>query len=183
VSTKRELRAAAQALEPPTSEESEAVVTGVVEHLRPIPRSAILVYLSMDGELPAERVADRLAGAHRFLTTRTPDVGWLTVHDFDADREIHRFGYQQPVADALQIDPREVDLVLVPGLCFDRTGGRVGWGKGYYDQLLASMRPEVGRIGLTLERRLVPAVPREPHDVAMTHIATELGVSPVTLAV
>lgn len=156
---------------------------GLVAHLRQLAPSTVVVYLSMDGELPAERVAAPLVGIHRFLTTRTPDSGWLTLHDFQAKREVHRFGYEQPVADAERVDPLDVDVVLVPGLCFDESGGRLGWGKGYYDQLLASMRSDVRRIGLTLERRLVPAVPREPHDVSMTHLATETGVRHVTTSV
>jgi 5-formyltetrahydrofolate cyclo-ligase len=99
----------------------------------------------------------------------------LSVHDFAAPREQHRFGYEQPVPTAPEIDPGRIDAVLVPGLCFDRRGGRLGWGRGYYDQLLTRMRPDVWTVGVTLERRIVDSVPSEPHDMKMTMLATEEG--------
>jgi 5-formyltetrahydrofolate cyclo-ligase len=177
---KRQLRRHARAIAPPTDQEAVAVVDGLVSTLSAEPERRVLVYLSMPGELPADHLVPRLGGRHRFYVTRTPDDGWLTVHDFDAARERHRFGYEQPDADAEPVDPTVLDVVVVPGLCFDEEGGRVGWGRGYYDQLLARARPDVVRIGMTLERRLVALVPMEPHDVFMTHLATEKGVRPVT---
>lgn len=177
---KRDLRAHALRLDPPSADEAAAVVAGIVAVLVDHQPAHVLVYVSMPGELPADHVVAPLAGRHRFYTTRTPDSGWLTVHDFEAARERHRFGYEQPTADAAVVDPSVLDVVVVPGLCFDESGGRIGWGRGYYDQLLERARPDVVRIGMTLERRLVAAVPMEPHDVFMTHLATENGVRPVT---
>ncbi len=177
---KGDLRAHAQTLEPPTPDEGAAVVAGIVAMLADRSSAHVLVYVSMPGELPADHIVEPLVGRHRFYTTRTPTDGWLTVHDFFAAREWHRFGYEQPTSDAPVVDPRVIDVVVVPGLCFDETGGRVGWGRGYYDQLLARSRPDVVRIGMTLERRLVEGIPMEPHDVFMTHLATEGGVRPVT---
>jgi 5-formyltetrahydrofolate cyclo-ligase len=177
---KRELRAYARTLEAPTPDEGAAVVAGIVAMLADRSASHVLVYVSMPGELPADHIVEPLAGRHHFYTTRTPTDGWLTVHDFFAARERHRFGYEQPTSDTPVVDPCVLDAVIVPGLCFDETGGRVGWGRGYYDQLLARARPDVVRIGMTLERRLVPAVPMEAHDVFMTHLATEHGVRRVT---
>ncbi|MGF1666445.1 MAG: 5-formyltetrahydrofolate cyclo-ligase [Acidimicrobiia bacterium] len=177
---KRELRAHARRLEPPSDAESTTVVAGIATVLSDLPPSQILVYVSMPGELPADHLVAALADRHRFYTTRTPEVGWLTIHDFEAARERHRFGFEQPTAEAAVVDPTVLDVVVVPGLCFDDAGGRVGWGRGYYDQLLGRARPDVVRIGMTLERRIVASVPMEPHDVFMTHLATESGVRTVT---
>jgi 5-formyltetrahydrofolate cyclo-ligase len=43
----------------------------------------------------------------------------------------------------------EIDMVLVPGLCFDRNGHRVGYGKGYYDRFLKKVRPDCLKVGLS----------------------------------
>lgn len=169
------LRRHALELAPPTPEESEKVVSAIVEWLETVPATTVLVYLSMPGELPAERVVDAGGARHRYATTRTPPVGLLTIHPFEAPRERHRFGYEQPVAGAPVVDPAEVGVVLVPGLAFDRRGNRLGWGKGYYDQLLPRV-PQAIRVGVTLERRMVEAIPVEEHDVAMQWLATERGV-------
>ncbi len=137
--------------------------------------TTVLVYISMPGELAAERVVDRV-DHHRFATTRTPDEGWLTVHPFDSPRERHRFGYTQPVASSPQVPFADIGVVLVPGLAFDRSGNRVGWGKGYYDRLLAGV--EAVKVGVTLERRILPAIETEGHDVAMDLLVTEAGSLP-----
>jgi len=72
-----------------------------------------------------------------------------------------------------QVDARELDLIVVPGVAFDRTGGRVGHGKGYYDRLLAEVRPDAALVALAFECQLFATVPMQPHDVAMHKVITE----------
>jgi 5-formyltetrahydrofolate cyclo-ligase len=49
-----------------------------------------------------------------------------------------------------RVEPADVDIVLVPLLCFDRSGHRVGYGKGYYDRFLARCRPDCQKVGLSM---------------------------------
>ncbi|MEM9406627.1 MAG: 5-formyltetrahydrofolate cyclo-ligase [Acidobacteriota bacterium] len=96
------------------------------------------------------------------------------VHGWD-ELEKGPFGLREPsqaLPDARRIAPEDVDLIFVPGLAFDERGGRLGYGKGHYDRLLAQMRPEAPRVGLCFEEQIVDAVPMEAHDVAMTHLGT-----------
>jgi 5-formyltetrahydrofolate cyclo-ligase len=74
-----------------------------------------------------------------------------------------------------------LDLVLVPGLAFARSGARIGFGAGHYDRLLAPVaRAQVPvRMGVCLAAFLDPVegpIPTEPHDVTMQWVATEAGV-------
>lgn len=64
-----------------------------------------------------------------------------------------------------------LDLVLVPGIAFDRHGWRVGYGAGYYDRFLSGVRATT--IGLAYSLQLRDAVPHEPHDVPLDRIVTE----------
>ena len=103
----------------------------------------------------------------------------LSVHRLErASLERHRYGFLQPPATAPEVDPATVDLVLVPGLAFDVAGGRLGYGLGYYDRLLPRLDPAAPRVGVALRALVVPALPADPRDVAMTHLATESGVAP-----
>ena len=113
-----------------------------------------------------------------FYVTRTPKVraASLTIHRLDGGLETHPLGYLQPRADAAPVSPQTIDLVLVPGLCFDRQGTRLGYGKGYYDRLLPGLRLETPRIGVTAAALLVPQLPKTEFDVSMTHLVTERGV-------
>ena len=73
-------------------------------------------------------------------------------------------------------DVSTIDLIVVPGVAFDRRGGRVGHGRGYYDKLLDRVRPDTTLAALAFECQLFPAVPVEPHDVAMDVVITEEAV-------
>lgn len=72
--------------------------------------------------------------------------------------------------------PEELDLVIVPGVAFDRTGGRLGWGKGYYDRLLARVPERCLSIGLAFSCQLFDRLPQLEHDVRVKAVATEEGI-------
>lgn len=88
-----------------------------------------------------------------------------------------RFGLREPRPDADLVDVLQIAAFVVPGLAFDRDGGRVGWGRGYYDATLAAA-PDALRIGLAFECQLLDHVPAEPHDVKLHHVITELASYP-----
>ena len=74
-----------------------------------------------------------------------------------------------------EIDPRELDLVMVPGVGFSRDGARMGNGQGYYDRLLDRVRP-IARSSGSLRMSVVPDLPVSPHDVFMDKVVTEKAV-------
>jgi len=74
------------------------------------------------------------------------------------------------------IAPDRLDLVVVPGLAFDRRGDRLGRGKGYYDRLLHQVRPDTLLVALAFECQLVDLIPRLAHDVPMHRVVTERAV-------
>jgi 5-formyltetrahydrofolate cyclo-ligase len=72
-----------------------------------------------------------------------------------------------------QMDPNSIDLIMVPGVAFDRRCARMGHGKGYYDKLLENVRPDTPLIALAFECQLFPEIPVAPHDIFMSKIITE----------
>lgn len=75
-----------------------------------------------------------------------------------------------------RVEIHELDLIMVPGVAFDRTGGRTGHGKGYYDKLLEHARLDTPLVGLAFECQLFPEIPMQPHDIAMDKVITEKAV-------
>lgn len=138
----------------------------------------ILFYRAMPNELSLDGLADAV-GWQRFAVTRTPPDGPLTLHPATGAMEQHRFGFPQPTADAFELQPHHISLALVPGVAFDRHGTRLGHGAGYYDELLACLPTECPRVGVTCRDLVFDQLPSEPHDVAMTHLATEDGITAV----
>lgn len=63
----------------------------------------------------------------------------------------------------------DFDLIVVPGMAFDKAGHRLGRGKGYYDRFLAK-HPQVYTIGLCFDFQLLPEVPSEPHDCLINEV-------------
>ena len=72
-----------------------------------------------------------------------------------------------------RLQPIDLDLVMVPGVAFDRTGGRTGHGKGYYDKLLQHARLDAPLIALAFECQMFESIPVESHDIYMDKIVTE----------
>ena len=73
-------------------------------------------------------------------------------------------------------EPGELDLVIVPGVAFDRDGGRTGHGLGYYDKLLHRARPNAPLVALAFECQLFPRIPMQAHDIYMDRVVTEAAV-------
>jgi 5-formyltetrahydrofolate cyclo-ligase len=171
---KRRLREEVLALEPPSIETRAAVVAQVGKWLDEHRPATVVGFLAMGDEIDMTPLVPAHPGI-RFALTRTAPGVSLTVHDFDAPREMHRFGFEQPAAEAPLIEPGDVDVVLVPGLAFGRDGRRLGRGAGYYDRFLAGI--DATTVALTTTSRLRHDLPLEPHDVLIDWVATEDGVS------
>lgn len=83
----------------------------------------------------------------------------------------HPYGMLEPGPDCPLIPPGQIDLVLVPGLAFDRSGGRLGRGGGYYDRWLAGFSGVTA--ALCRDGLLMEAIPRLPHDLGVDLVITE----------
>ena len=75
-----------------------------------------------------------------------------------------------------QVKPEDIDLVMVPGVAFDRRGARMGHGKGYYDKLLQHARKDTPLVALAFECQLFPEIPTASHDIFMDKVITETAV-------
>ena len=66
----------------------------------------------------------------------------------------------------------ELELIIVPGLGFDRSGGRLGHGKGYFDKFLKKAK-RAKKIGIAFREQLLEKVPREKHDQCVDRVITD----------
>jgi 5-formyltetrahydrofolate cyclo-ligase len=82
------------------------------------------------------------------------------------------FGAMEPTSAEI-VRPTEIDVVIAPGVAFDRNGGRIGYGGGFYDRFLRSVRADTQVIGLAFAVQLVDEVPRGEHDRLVDVVVTE----------
>ncbi|MFN5191723.1 MAG: 5-formyltetrahydrofolate cyclo-ligase, partial [Burkholderiales bacterium] len=83
-----------------------------------------------------------------------------------------KWGIREPLASCAAVQLDIVDLLLVPGVAFDRRGHRLGYGKGYYDRLLPARRPAALLAALAFDCQLVDEVPVSEHDVSIDLLIT-----------
>lgn len=87
------------------------------------------------------------------------------------DTAISSFGVAEPRGSAFS--PQEIDMVLIPGLAFDGNGYRLGYGKGFYDRFLPSLRPNAFKCGVCYEFQVVDNVFPHERDIPVHWIVTE----------
>ena len=85
-------------------------------------------------------------------------------------------GLPEPDARCERVAASSIDWVLVPGIAFDRSGGRLGYGGGYYARLLPAPPARAARVAGAFSAQIVDAVPSAPHDITMDTVVTEAGV-------
>lgn len=104
---------------------------------------------------------------------RTKRLSLSEVRDPGRELAPGAFGVPEPVPSARRPVPvRELDLVLVPGLAFDRRGHRLGHGHGYFDRFLARLPKTTPVIGLAFKFQLLERLPSDPHDRAVHTVLT-----------
>jgi 5-formyltetrahydrofolate cyclo-ligase len=102
------------------------------------------------------------------------------VRDLDTELQPGTWGILEPVpVRCRSVAPPEIDFVLVPGVVFDRDGGRIGHGGGYYDRLLAAWpEPLPPLVAAAFELQVVPVVPVLATDHHVDRVVTESRIYP-----
>lgn len=140
----------------------------------------VAAYMAFRSEVD---LSELLEDSKRFALPRThgrPEPH-LTLHEVTGLLEDrgewprHRHGQLEPPDTAPELAPEAVDMFIVPGVAFDVTGARLGYGLGYYDRLLPRARPGAVVVGVTLDVLVLPELPRQPHDARVAYLVTETG--------
>lgn len=163
--------AARDALEPGLRATDSAAL---VARIRALPEwqdaATVMLYLGIRSEFdPEPLVREALAAGRRVLLPRIlRGQGSLEVRRVRAlehDLAAGVWGLREPDPQRCpEVPAGQIDFLLVPGVAFDRLGGRMGYGAGYYDRLLADPQVDAVRASALFDVQLVESVPREPHD-------------------
>ena len=137
----------------------------------------IMVYVSFGSEINThDFIKESLKKGKRISVPVTfPDSKEIKpseLLDFD-ELEIGFYNILTPKDESIRfIDPNEIDLIIVPGVAFDRKGYRIGYGGGYYDRFLSSY-PDIIKLSIAYDLQLIDEVPRKDHDIPVDFIITE----------
>lgn len=135
-----------------------------------------MAYVACRGELSLEAVIrDIPARGRRLVLPRCEAPGIMTARQVRCAQDLvpGRFGLLEPSDGCGVVAPQEIDLILTPGTAFDRLGGRLGQGGGYYDRFLP--QTHALRAGVCHDAALLDAVPTLAHDARMDVVFTPGG--------
>ncbi len=133
--------------------------------------SDIVLYWSMDDELPTHELAERLRRTKRvYLPVIVGER--LELRRFEGEERMSvepRYGIAEPTSGELLEDDAEGVVIVVPGVAFTREGKRLGRGGGFYDRMLAQQKRAV-KIGVGFACQRVDDLPTEEHDWTMDEV-------------
>ncbi len=137
----------------------------------------VFLYLSVGHEVDTRKLIDSLvrAGKQVALPVSLPEGEmYFARYSPDTMQDGTVVPIPEPDASAPRLEPKDGDVILVPGLSYDREGYRLGQGGGYYDRFLGSH--DLVSVGLARDALLMERVPREAHDKGVTCLVTETQV-------
>ena len=175
-SLRAQVRRALEGLSPREREESDRLLFARFLALRQVEQAGtVFAFWGIPPREPETALlVDELCrrGKRVVLPRMRPERG-METRLYDPQRSLlpAAFGILEPGENCPPVAREEIDLVLVPGLCYDRQGYRLGFGGGYYDRWLAGF-PGL-RVGLCREAVLQDRLPVEHHDLPVDLVVTE----------
>ena len=149
----------------------------LMNHPYYIQAKAILFYISYGKEVATHDLIKQALSTDKTVIVPVSDTTNTTI----SPSVLFNWNQLQPGSyhilephgkDIHPIDPSHIDLILLPGIGFDKIGNRMGHGKGYYDRFLPTA-PQAKRIGLSFEFQIIDRIPIHPFDKKVDLIITE----------
>jgi len=149
----------------------------IMEQVEGLPQfreaQTILLYWSMEDEVQTHDFVNRWY-KEKTLLLPCVDGDDLRLRQYTGPeclKEGEQFGIGEPMGPEFT-DLERVQMIIVPGVAFDRMGNRMGRGRGFYDRLLKST-PKAFKVGVAFNFQMVDLVPTEDFDVPMNAVITE----------
>jgi len=143
--------------------------------------SAIMVYLSLPHEVDTTEVILHAWQLGKIISV--PKISWqqrhmipVQINSLETDFSTEVGGLRNPTA-GVPIPFEEIDLVVTPGLGFDRKGNRLGLGGSYYDRFFAEEGLKASRCGFVFAEQVVDTLPVTEHDEPVDFLVTDEGIT------
>ena len=132
----------------------------------------VMFYIAFGGEVNTEEMIREAKKIGKLICVpvcrKDRETMQPTILEGNAKLKKGPYGVLEPVAKA-QVKPEDLDLIIVPGLAFDRECNRLGRGKGCYDRFLGKLS-DTPSIGLAFDFQILPLIPTTAHDVSVNKI-------------
>lgn len=139
--------------------------------------NTIMAYMDFNNEVKTDYIINHfLKSGKRVLIPitdlKTRQIIPCEIKDIENETIISTFGIREPKKEFIRkVDKNEIDLVIVPGVAFDKEGYRLGYGGGFYDRFLSNLN--CTSIGIAFELQIFNCIPKEDHDIKLDYIVSE----------
>lgn len=139
----------------------------------------IMVYIDFRNEVKTDFIIDDLIASNKkviipICVPKTKDLILSQLLDPAKELAEGTFGVLEPKKEYIRkVDPASIDLVIVPGVAFDRQGYRIGYGAGYYDRFFQKLPKPVPSVAIAFDLQIIDKVPADDFDYPVDYIITE----------
>jgi len=140
----------------------------------------VMVYLDFKHEVRTDLIINHCLLHNKkvyvpICIPETHEICISRITDLDELQSGH-FGIREPKSEYIRLsDSTLIDLVLVPGVAFDSSGNRIGFGAGYYDRFMKRLSPNAVKAALAYSFQVVDMIPSDEYDIPADYIITEKG--------
>lgn len=167
-----------------TDQQVESLSDMIINKLKKLPiykkSETVMVYISFGNEVDSRKlIEDCFKNGKRVVVPFCQKDGMklipTEIKDLESDLVTDDMGYIQPKKDSIRpVDTSEIDLIVLPGIAFDRKGYRVGFGAGYYDRFLGKLNFTIPTIGIAYDYQMIESfITMESHDIPVDYVITE----------
>ncbi len=158
-------------------EEKSNAIQKLVEELPEFKKAnCIMLYYGVSNEVETKGLIEKALALGKRVSLPATNFKKRAM----VPREIHSLKELEETIQGLfepktqkHVEAKEIDLIIIPGVAFDKTGSRIGRGMGFYDSLLRKTSTKIPLVGLCFEENLEEKVPIESHDVKMNIVVTD----------
>jgi len=133
----------------------------------------VMFYIAFHGEVNTEEMIKEAKAKGKVVTVPVCERNRIAIRPcrLEEHARLRRgpYGVREP-AERKCLRLKDLDLVIVPGVAFDKKGNRLGRGKGFYDRFLSRIPTDTPVIGLAFDFQILPVVPAAAHDVSVTKV-------------
>ena len=139
----------------------------------------IMLYLDFNNEVKTDELINKLISLRKIVSSpitlkEERKLIPSQITNLQNGIKIGAYGIREPKKDiSLEVNIKDIDVVIVPAVAYDKDCYRLGYGGGFYDRFLSKLRHDTITIGIAFDLQIFDSVPKEEHDAQLDYIITE----------
>ncbi|WP_202708135.1 5-formyltetrahydrofolate cyclo-ligase [Sporosalibacterium faouarense] len=163
--------------------ELEKLSDRIIEVLTKLPvfkqSKNVMLYLSFNNEVDSFKLINYCLGNMKrvivpYCKSKGKEIIPTEIQDVKTELVKSNFGYLEPKPEYIRpVNLDDIDIIIIPGLAFDKRCFRIGYGAGYYDRFLAKVNKEIPKVGVAFDFQIIGASQMEKFDIPLDYVITE----------